>query len=110
MAKTRTCFSLRHSSSPPLCQPQPTIGWKCRPSRRSRCHPAEHWWTECPEEAETDRQTDRQTISQRSGASIVHHARNKVSKGEIKSGRETIMMQVAKVTRESSETRGTEIE
>lgn len=52
-----TCFSLRRSSSPPQCQPQLTIGWRCRPSRRSCCHLAKHWWTECPED--TDRQTEK---------------------------------------------------
>lgn len=57
--KTHTCFSLRHSSSPPQYQRQLTIGWRCRPSRQSHCHLAEHWWTECPEDTETDGQTDK---------------------------------------------------
>lgn len=52
--KPRTGSSLRHLSSPPRCQQQLTIDWRCRPSRRTHCRLAEHQWTECPEEAEKD--------------------------------------------------------
>lgn len=55
-SKTPTCFSLRHSSSPPLCQLQLTIGWKCHPSRQSCYHLAERWSTEGPGETERERE------------------------------------------------------
>lgn len=60
LQKKHTCFSLRHSSALPPSRRLLTTDWRCHPSGRSRCRRAEHSWTACPAEAQTDTRGDRQ--------------------------------------------------